>query len=99
MRPEGVKMKLEWSTTYDDLDNTEWEADSLYHDDGSHFKFRIKQRLENDRIEFYCDSDGELTGTGGGEFWLSLVEAKAAMQKANDNIANEIGNEVDATES
>lgn len=80
-------MKLDWTEDYDNDDNSIYEADSPYHDDGISFKFRIKQRLVNNRIEFYDASDAECSL--GGESWPTLKKAKAAMEKAYDTILRE----------
>lgn len=82
-------MTLTWNEEKDDWDNSIWIADSLYHDEGSHFKFRIVQVIRDNRIEWQDASDSEL-GIDG-ETWPTLEQAKAAMQEANNNIASEIG--------
>jgi hypothetical protein len=83
-------MKLEWIEDWDEDGNSIYEANSPFYDDGTHFKFRIKQRLANNRIEFYDASDAECSL--GGESWPTLAKAKAAMQKASNGILKEYEN-------
>lgn len=53
---------LRWTETWDDDDNSIWEATGPYTDetgcpDGD---WRIRQRLRNNKVEWYEDSDAEL---------------------------------------
>ena|SRR3990167_3264126 len=82
-------MALDWQETFDDDDNSIWEADSPWTDDGASagFMFRLKQRLVGNRIEWYDASDAECTL--GGETFLTLEEAKAACEAAAETIIAE----------
>jgi len=80
----GNESCLEWTEDFDDGDNSIWEAMSPYHDDGSFFKWRLCQRLEDNRIIWYSNHDKELGGTG--DYWVTLQEAKDATQNSHDHI-------------
>lgn len=77
---------LSWDEQYDDDDNSIYEAASPYHDDGSPFYFRIRQRLRDNKHEFVEDSDAEvMMDEEDPRTWETLDAAKAAMQTdAND---------------
>lgn len=83
---------LRWEEMWDEeseYDNHLWEAPSPYHDDGSPFMFRIRQRLREDKHEFYEASDAEvMMDEDEPRSWETLDEAKAAMQKDADDIVN-----------
>lgn len=81
-----AKVELNWFASFDDHDNTMWEANSLFHNDGDPIRFRLKQALRDNNIWWVDASDGEIRTD---EEWPSLEEAKADMQKANQNIAEE----------
>lgn len=80
-------MKLEWHSELDEHDNEYLEAPSPYQDDGGTFSWRLRQRLENNRIEWYDDSDTELGGRDTGAFWLTQQEAMKAIQDVHDVVA------------
>lgn len=80
---------LHWyAEEFDDNDNTIWTASSPFHDDGSPFMFRIKQRLFMDNHEFYEASDAELI-LDDPRIWDSLEEAQQAIQNDTDEIIKE----------
>jgi hypothetical protein len=81
---------LSWEEEYDDDDNSIYEAASPYHDDGSPFCFRIRQRLRDNKHEFYEDSDAEVMRDGDDpRTWSTLDEAKAALQADANDIVRE----------
>lgn len=83
-------MELQWQEDFDDMDNSVWEAQSAFHDgDGNHFKFRIRQKLQDNKHFFWDDSDSEVNG-GDYQDWYTLESAKEDMQEANDNIVAEL---------
>lgn len=77
-----------WHQKFDDHGNEWWEAHSPYYCDRAPLFWRLKQRLCDNRIEWYADHDAELGGDG--ETWTSLEEAKAAVEQAHRNVLNEI---------
>ncbi len=77
---------VQWEEILDDNDNSEWHAPSPFHWDEVHFKWRLRQRLSNNRIEWYAAHDSELGGDCDGITWLSIEEAKADVQGAHDHI-------------
>jgi len=78
---------LSWHEEYDNDDNSIYEAASPYHDDGSPFYFRIRQRLRDNKHEFYEASDAEvMMDEEDPRTWPTLEEAKAAMQTDADDI-------------
>lgn len=81
---------LSWHEEYDDDDNSIYEAASPYHDDGSPFYFRIRQRLRDNKHEFYEASDAEvMMDEDDPRIWESLEAARAAMQTDADDIMRE----------
>lgn len=80
-----VKLKVKWEKLTDDDNNTFLEADSPYHDSGISFRWRLRKKLANDRIEWYADHDAELGGNDCG-WWLDLADAKADIQRCHDGI-------------
>lgn len=78
-KPESFP--LVWFTDCDEDGNTIWEAASPYNDEGTPFYYRIRQRLYNDKIEYYEDSDDILVNDDSDGAWDSLDEAKDQMQK------------------
>jgi hypothetical protein len=85
---------IDWREEFDDLDNSYWEGLSIFSTDsdpeaGPNLHWRIRQRLENNMIEFFEDSDSDLMGMGLPDFWTSLEEAKTAIQeKHNESIVD-----------
>ena len=61
-----MNKKLKWIKQYnpeDDNDNSEWEAPSVFCGDsegGDIFMYRVRQRLREDKIDYYEASDLEL---------------------------------------
>ena len=78
---------IAWSNVLDDNDNTVWEGPSPYHDEGSPFLWRLRQKLEGDGVVWYADHDAELGGEG--EEWRTLNEAKVTCQASHDSILKE----------
>lgn len=81
---------LRWDEVWDEeseYDNHKWESASPYHDDGSPLMFRIRQRLREDKHEFFEASDAEvMMDEEDPRFWPTLEEAKAALQQDADDI-------------
>lgn len=75
--------QLNWVEDWDQDDNSIWEANSFYVDDGSPIKWRLEPSLQHNKVIWVTDHDSEL---GGGDEWESLEEAKAAIQEQNDEI-------------
>lgn len=74
----------------DEGDNSIYEAASPYYDDGSPFYFRIRQRLRDNKHEFYEASDSEvMMDDEDPRTWESLDAAKAAMQADADDMVRE----------
>lgn len=92
---EQDKPTLAWVETFDEFDNSIWEAASALHDESSPFYFRLVQRLDSNRIVWQDSSDTELTD-GDTPDWPSLEEAKAACEQANRNILHECSEEVES---
>ncbi len=84
-------MPLEWTSGLDEDDNTTWQASSAYHDDGVPFRFRLRQTIRNDRIEWESVSEYECGGELDGP-WRTIEEAKKSCEDANDTILIEIAN-------
>ena len=74
---------IRWVRESDEEDNDEWFGHGPYADD---FDWRLRQRLANNRIEWYADHDAELGGDCRGELWLNLAAAKAAVQVVHDEV-------------
>lgn len=78
---------MKWYEIFDDDENSIWEAFSPYHDGhGIVVNWRLKQRLVNNCIEWYAAHDSELGGDCDGITWLSLAEAKEAVESADRSI-------------
>lgn len=78
-------MPLEWTEHFDDNDNSYWEALSPYTNDGPPIMWRIRQRLGDNRIEYYEDHDQELL-QHAPDYWITLGDAQEAIEKAHRNI-------------
>lgn len=83
-------MGLTWREDFDDEDNSIWEAASCFTTDSDPLAvpdvfWRLRQLLRNNRIEWVPRHDAELGGDTG-EMWLTLEEAKAAIQETHDAV-------------
>ena len=78
--------KLLWHSECDDDDNEYLEAAAPYQHDGVTSRWRLRQRLANNYIEWYDDSDAGLGGRDTGACWPTQREAIEAMQVAHDTI-------------
>jgi hypothetical protein len=89
--PNQKFRRLTWAEIFDDDENSIWEAPSAFLDgeDGAPFMWRLKQRLANSRIEWYCASDPELVDGLPCDFWPNLGDALTACDNANDCIIHE----------
>ena len=74
--------KYNWIEDTDSDDNTIWLLKSPYEEG---FKFRLKQRLRGDCIEWFEAHDAELMD-GYASSWLSIGDAKMAIEQAYRNI-------------
>jgi hypothetical protein len=83
---------IEWEEIFDNNDNSIWEGNSPYHDNGVFFRWRLKQKLCNNKIEWHEDHDAVINCVGCGYWWTSLEEAKKECQKCHDNILIELEN-------
>ncbi len=71
-----------WSETWDYEDNSMWEANSPYHDDGDAMVWRLKQRLVKNKIEWYEEHDADLMADPqNARTWKTLKAAKSAIAK------------------
>ncbi|TXH59335.1 MAG: hypothetical protein E6Q97_00130 [Desulfurellales bacterium] len=87
---------LKWREYPDEEGNTVYQAASPYTDgDGDPFYFRIRQRLADNRREFYEASDTEVRRwRSAPRTWASIQEAKDAMQDdANEIVRDCIGSQ------
>ena len=80
--------KLNWEEYYDDWGNTYWEAPGIYTDElGSpDFYYRIRQRLEDNKIYYYEDSSPELwlePRSHLRDVWGNVEDAKYDMYRDN----------------
>lgn len=96
LREAQKGMRLRWESLTDDDDNTYYEAESPYHDDGSPIHWRLRPRLIGDAIEWYEDHDDELMPDTGPDCWGDLTDAMRDIQEMDDNIRAEA---LDAEES
>ncbi len=80
--------RLPWTETFDDDDNSIWEAPSAFLDgeDGAPFMWRLRQVLMYNAI-WWVDhaTDGELIDGAGSEY-RTLGEAMNSCENANDCI-------------
>lgn len=90
---------LRWTEDTDDDGNSFWEAPSPFGDgaDGDildPFYFRLKQHLVENSIQWYEASDAEaMRDEGNPRGWATLEEAKAAIQKDDDEIREQLAKE------
>lgn len=78
---EGPQMN--WYEDYNDYDSSVWELMAPYTD--VNFYFRLRQRIEDNQIIWYSDSDEELGGDMSGNTWEKLDHAKSYMENAYEN--------------
>ncbi|MGL4234482.1 hypothetical protein [Tabrizicola sp.] len=76
---------LIWYEELDDDELTEWSAASIYHDDGSHFMFRIKEQAigSGPCVTYHETSDAELMFQAP-RTWESLQVAKDTLQAEHE---------------
>lgn len=81
-------MRLEWEETWDDNDNSIWEAPScLGSEDDGVFRHRVKPVLCDNRILWRLASDDELMSDDDqDEAFLSADAAKAYCQRRDEEI-------------
>ncbi len=81
---------LEWNESFDDNDNSIWEAASPFIDrDGDSFVWRLKQRLYDNQIEWHAAHDAEVGGNG--EVWASLEDAKHDIEASHEFVVKTAG--------
>lgn len=71
--------ELDWEEYYDNDDNTYWEAVAMSDEESGTYVYRIRQKLQNNRIIFIEDSDPELwidPKSFYREEWINLQGAK-----------------------
>ncbi len=81
--------KLNWSQTWDDDDNSIWEAAGPYGDEdgGCIAYWRLVHKLVNDQPVWIAEHDAELEGTEDGDGqWLNLSAAKSDILKIHNEI-------------
>ena len=81
--------KLEWVRPDDEHGNEYLVAESPLQDDGTSFCWRLRQRLRDNRVEWYDDSDDELLFDVAVGVWPSQEKAIAATQKSHDALLRE----------
>ena len=81
-------MNLAWMPSLDVNGNTRFEADAFYGDEDGPFVWRLKPKLEDDRIVWVDDSDHELSG-GKSEKFTTLLEAMRELDAANERCKEE----------
>lgn len=87
---------LNWSRTWDDNDNTIWEAPGPYTDEegGSLGSWRLIHKLVRDIPVWIADHDAELEGLEGTEGeWLNLRAAMSDIFKIHHEILEEASKE------
>lgn len=92
---------MDWYIDYDENDNACYTASSVYHDDGSPFKYRLNQFLRNGKIEWTFEkSDGEVLGEDmEGRIWRTSGAAKRFVERREKSIIQEFENETEQAES
>lgn len=85
-------MKIQWTELLDDDDNTCLEAPSPYTNDGDPIMWRLRQRLINNKKQWYECHDSELMDILP-DFWRTLKKAKKAIQEAHDGIIQELSHD------
>ncbi len=81
---------IDWQEDFDDDDNSIWCGCSPYTTDADgppNVYWRLKQRLRDNKIEWYEAHDSELLPDPRfPECWPDIEAAKAAVQLAHDGI-------------
>ena len=74
--------QLQWTEDHDQHDRLVHQAASIYHDDGAHFVFRIRETKRGYCIE---QSDAELI-IGTPRRWPTVEMAKTEIQKFHEDM-------------
>jgi len=82
-RLENMPREYNWIEDIDSNDNTIWLLQSPYEEG---FKFRLKQRLVCNEIEWIEAHDPELMGNTAPNFWCYLSDAKWSIEECYRNI-------------
>lgn len=80
---------LLWEQLTDDDDNSYWEANSPYHIDGVPIKFRLCQKLIDNKVKWIEAHDSEITND---EWHDTLSDAMASCEEQAKTILKEIAN-------
>lgn len=85
-------MNLIWSKTYDDDDNSIWEAAGPYGEDGSSIAdWRLVHKLIGDKAVWVSEHDADLQGVDDrseGQ-WLNVSAAKSSIEQVHNEILDE----------
>lgn len=85
---------LHWERLYDDNDNSYYEANSPYHDDEVPFKWRLRQRIRDDCIEWYEDHDAELLGDTPPRTWQHAGQGMYSIEDSHRMLVTTLKEEV-----
>lgn len=81
--------KLIWHQTWDDDDNSIWEAAGPYGEDGSSIAdWRLVHKLVGNKPVWVAEHDADLQGIEDGQ-WLNLGAAKSDIEKVHNEILEE----------
>lgn len=80
---EDMPREYNWIETFDEDHNSIWMLVSPYEE---RFKFRLKQRIRHNEVEWEEAHDAELYGRNWSDSWYDLNEAKAAIEQCYRNI-------------
>lgn len=83
--------KLTWHEEFGEGDERIFEAQSIFHDDGDHFLFRIRAEQDGTYTE---QSDAELI-SGQPRSWATLDDAKTAIQIDHEKMIGVIGENIE----
>ncbi len=80
---------LKWEKSFDDDDNTVWEASGPYGDEeeGCLGSWVLRQKLTHDKIIWVEDHDKELRNEyTSDQSWSTLEEAKKSVENTHEQI-------------
>lgn len=82
---------LNWGEEWDDNDNSEWVASAPCSEEDS-FEFRIKQRLQANRHEWYEASSPEMMkDEDEPRVWTNADDAKQELEKDCADMVEQFG--------
>lgn len=81
-----INHTLRWEESFDDDDNSIWEASGPYGDEegGCLGSWRLRQKLSNNQLWWYSDHDPELQDEE--DSWTSLEKAKTDIEALHQYI-------------